>query len=153
MTLDERRYTISGIMPPTFQLPVAGMPMALGATDVWIPLDPSPPKADRNSRSNSVYACRKPGVSLEQANADVKRVATVIAANDSTYYRTYTAGVAGLRDLRFVFVGGLLRAPLLILLGGAVLLLLIACANVATLLLARGDVLLAFTDGVPEARP
>ena len=83
-----------------------------------------------------MYARRKPGVSLEQARADVRRVAAAVAATDPERYRFYTADAAALRESASDF----LRAPLLILLGGAGLLLLIACANVATLLLARAVV-------------
>ena len=42
-------YTISGVMPPTFQLPVASLGISRGDTEVWIPLDPSPPDANRGS--------------------------------------------------------------------------------------------------------
>ncbi len=111
-----------------------------GDTEVWIPLDPSPPDANRGSGDNVAYARRKPGVSLEQAQADARRVAAAIAAIDPARYRYYTAGVADLREATIGMVGAAVRAPLLILLGGAGLLLLIACANVATLLLARSVV-------------
>src|SRR5262245_31093742 len=140
ITLDERRYTISGVMPPTFQLPVAGTAMTRGDTEVWIPFEQSPRDANRNSRGYFAYARRKPGVSLEQADADAKRIAAVIAATDPVRYRNYTAGVVGLRDTMIAIVGGRVRAPLLIMFGGAGVLLLIACANVATLLLARSVV-------------
>ena len=140
ITLDERRYTVSGVMPPAFQLPVAITAMTRGETEVWIPLDPSPPNANRGSGRYFAYARRKPGVSLEQADADAKRVATTIAANDPARYRIYTAASADLRELSIGIVSASVRAPLLILLGGAGLLLLIACANVATLLLARSVV-------------
>ena len=133
ITLDERPYTVSGVMPPAFQMPVAGTSMARGDTEVWILLDPSP--RDRNS-GNFAYARRKPGVSLEQAQADVKRVAATIAATDPQRYQFYTADAAELREN----ISGPLRATLLILFGGAALLLLIGCANVATLLLARAVV-------------
>jgi hypothetical protein len=82
ITLDERPYTVSGVMPPAFQLPVAFTAMTRGETEVWIPLDPPPPDASRGSRGYFAYARRKPGVSLEQADADAKRIATAIAAND-----------------------------------------------------------------------
>ena len=137
ITLDERQYTISGVMPPAFQLPLASLGGTRGDTEVWIPLDPSPPNASRGSGISVAYARRKPGVSLEQAKADAKRVATAVAAIDPARYQNYTAGVADLREATIEMFGAGVRAPLLILLGGAGLLLLIACANVATLLLAR----------------
>ncbi len=127
-------------MPPAFQLPVVSLGISRGDTEVWIPLDPSPSDANRGSGNNIAYARRKPGVSLEQAQADARRVATAVAAIDPARYRNYTAGVADLRESTIGMVGATVRAPLLILLGGAGLLLLIACANVATLLLARSVV-------------
>jgi predicted permease len=140
ITLDGRRYTISGVMPPTFQLPLVSLGISRGDAEVWIPLDPSPPDANRGSGNNVAYARRKPGVSLEQAKADARRVATAVAAIDTKRYQNYTAGVADLRQSTIGLAGSTVRAPLLILLGGAGLLLLIACANVATLLLARSVV-------------
>src|SRR5262249_5677390 len=136
ITLDDRVYTISGVMPPAFRLPIASLGMGRGNTEVWIPLDPSPPSASRGSAQYFAYARRKPGVSLEQARADVRRVAATIAAIDPQRYRFYTADAADLHEA----TAPSLRATLLILLGAAGLLLLIACANVATLLLARAVV-------------
>jgi putative ABC transport system permease protein len=136
ITLDERRYTVTGVMPPAFQLPVAGTSMARSDTEVWIPLVPSPTDSNRNNVPYFAYARRKPGVSLEQAQADVRRVAATVAATDPQRYAFYTADAADLRER----IAGGLRATLWILLGGAGLLLLIGCANVATLLLARAVV-------------
>jgi len=136
ITLDGRRYSVSGVMPPTFRLPVATPGISRGDTDVWIPLDPSPRDANRGSSAYLAYARRKPGVSLEQAQADVRRAATIVAATDPQRYQFYTADAADLRE----WTSPGLRATLLIMLGGAGLLLLIACANVATLLLARAVV-------------
>ena len=136
ITLDERHYTITGVMPPAFQLPIASMG-SRGDTEVWIPLVVSPEQANnRNSRAFNAYARRKPGVSVEQADADAKRIAALVAATAPASYPNYTASVIDLRDFSMLF-RTYLRAPLLILLGGAGFLLLIACANVATLLLAR----------------
>ncbi len=136
ITLDERRYTVSGVMPPAFRLPIASLGMGRGDTEAWIPLDPAQDAANRGSGRYAAYARRKPGVSLEQARADVRRVAAIVAATDPQRYRFYTADAVDLRES----VAPSLRATLLILLGGAALLLLIACANVATLLLARSVV-------------
>ena len=107
---------------------------------MWIPLDPSPRDTNRGSGTSVAYARRKPGVSLEQAKADARRVATAVAAIEPARYLDYTAGVADLRETTIGMFDTGVRAPLLILLGGAGLLLLIACANVATLLLARSVV-------------
>jgi predicted permease len=136
ITLDDRVYTVSGVMPPTFQLPIASLGMGSGNTEVWIPSDPSPRDAGRGGGGYFAYARRKPEVSLEQAQADVRRVAAIVAATDPQRYRFYTASLVGLREWQ----SPNLRATLQVLLGGAGLLLLIACANVATLLLARAVV-------------
>jgi predicted permease len=136
LTLDGRRYTVSGVMPPAFRLPVVTPGVGRGNTEVWIPLDPSPPNPNPGSGIYSAYARRKPGVTLEQAQADARRAAANIAAKDPERHQFYTAQVADLRE----FTAPVLRATLWILLGGAGLLLLIACANVATLLLARAVV-------------
>ncbi len=136
ITLDERRYTVSGVMSPTFRLPIVTPGISRGNTEVWIPLDPSPRDPAPGSGIYLAYARRKPGVSLEQAQADVRRVAAIIAAKDPARHPFYTAEAVGLRE----WTAPGLRATLLILLAGAGLLLLIACANVATLLLARAVV-------------
>ncbi len=136
ITLDGLRYTITGVMPPAFRLPVVTLGVSAGNTEVWIPLDPSPPNPEPGSGIYSAYARLKPGVSLEQAQADAKRVAANIAAKTPERHQFYTANVNGLQE----WTSPVLRATLLILLGGAGLLLLIACANVATLLLARAVV-------------
>ena len=87
-------------------------------------------------RTRAVYfanARRKPGVSLQQAQADVARVAADIARADPASHVMYTAVVMDLRRQTLTD----LQSTLLLLFGAAGLLLLIACANVATLLLAR----------------
>ena len=53
ITLDDRRYTISGVMPPAFQMPVAEPWDEPWRTEVWIPLDPSPRDANRGSGPSS----------------------------------------------------------------------------------------------------
>src|SRR5262249_42945617 len=49
ITLDGRTYTVSGVMPPAFRLPLASLGMGSGNNEVWIPLDPSPPAQNRGS--------------------------------------------------------------------------------------------------------
>jgi len=136
ITLEGRGYTVTGVMRPAFEMPIALTAMTDGNTQVWIPLDPSPSDPNPGMGVYFVYARRKPGVSLAQAQADVKRVAVSVAAADPARHQFFTADVSVLRQSKLTN----LRPTLLTLLAGAGLLLLIACANVATLLLARSVV-------------
>jgi predicted permease len=100
---------------------------------VWIFLDPLGRGQSPGEGSNFCYARRKPGVTLAQAEADVKRVAADIARGNPALEPSYTAR---LDDLHSDTVESI-RPTLLLLLAAAGLLLGITCANVAALLLAR----------------
>ncbi len=135
ITLDGQAYTVLGAMPPWFALPVSGVSSENVHTDVWIPLKMPQGEAARRGRSAYAgYARLKPGVSVGQARADAKRVASEIAKEDPrNHERSYTAVLLGLRE----FVTKQIRPVLLLLFAAASLLLLITCANVAGLLVAR----------------
>src|SRR5262245_741958 len=129
LTLDGRRYTVSGVMPAGFHLPVVGVTSAGLRTDVWMALD-----VNENAGGAYVaYARRRPSASFSQADADVKRIAAQIAAADPVGHRGYTAR---LFDLRETVVKDI-RPTLMLLVAAAGLLFLITCANAAGLLLAR----------------
>jgi predicted permease len=119
-------------MPVEFRFPVAGTTIGT-AFEIWTYLDPSRAQEDNSLAVYFAYARRKPGVSLEQAQADVSRVAAGIARNDPARHPMYTAVVVGLQGHTL----NDLRPTLLVLFAAAGVLLLIACANVATLLLTR----------------
>jgi predicted permease len=133
IALDERQLVVTGVMPPDFRFPIFGTTTAGWESDVWIYLDPS--GKGQNPRDGFYFsnARRKPGVSLAQAQADVTRVAAEIARLDPVSHQMYTAAVVDLRQHTLTD----LRSTLLLLFAAAGVLLLIACANVATLLLAR----------------
>jgi putative ABC transport system permease protein len=133
ITLDGRALTITGVMPPTFRLPVSGPGNEGFDADVWIALDSRGRSTDAGAAFYFAYARRKPGVTLEQADADVKRAAAEIAALDPAAHPSYTARLVDLRDAS---ISGI-RPTLLLLFAAAALLLVITCANVAGLLLAR----------------
>jgi putative ABC transport system permease protein len=133
LTLDGRSYTVTGVMPEHFQLPVAGILSAGSRTDVWIPLDPGGRGEPEGGVPYFAYARRKPGVTFGAAEADVKRVAAEIAAEDPLNHPAYTARVFDLRETVIKDI----RPTLLLLLAAAALLFLITCANAAGLLLAR----------------
>ena len=67
ITLNERQHTITGVMPPTFPFPLAALGGTRSDAEVWIPLDPFPPNANRGSSPYIRTPRRKPGISLNGA--------------------------------------------------------------------------------------
>jgi predicted permease len=137
--LDRRPFTVIGVMPQSFEFPIPGM-TDYQATQLWIPLafNASELSQRGDNFDYGVIAKVKHGVSLRAANADVLLVASQIQQQlYPVQFRsniTLEANVTQLRD----FVVGPAKQLLSLLLGAVGLLLLIACANVANLLLARG---------------
>jgi putative ABC transport system permease protein len=131
LTLNGRVYTVSGVMPPGFNLPLSGV-YTEGQMDIWLPLDPL--AGETHDRGNTFcYARLRPGVSLAAASADVKRVAAEIARREPASHPAYSARVD---NLHWIITKDI-RPILLLLLAAAELLLLITCANVGGLLVAR----------------
>ncbi len=129
LSLDGRPYTVVGIAPSDFEFPRAN-------TQMWIPLTLSAAdKNDHENRSLSVIARLKPGVTLKQAQAEMDIVARRLA---SVYPKTDAAWSAPIEPFRRQEISPILRAAVLALLGAVVFVLLIVCANVASMLLARG---------------
>ncbi len=126
ITLDGRAVTVVGILPLGFGFPFG--------TDVWGPLALTPQQWEqRDTRNLYVLAQLKPGVSVSQAQAGMQGVAQRIEQQHPLTNTGLTVSVIPLRDLQSAFS----RPLLLVLLGMAGFLLLIACANVASLLFAR----------------
>ena len=126
-----------GVMPSSFQFPQIGIRFA-GPAELWVPMRFSAEElSQRGDNFNiGVIARLKVGVSFEQANADLKSIAARIREN-------YPPAVGDDFDLRAHAlplkeeVVGNVRRLLLVLLGAVTFVLLIACANVANLLMAR----------------
>ena len=133
ITLNNRVYTVIGVMAPTFRFPLPGPGLDQVHADIWIPLDPN--GKDQNPKEGILfcYARMKPGMPFSQAEQDVKAVAAEISQLDPTDHPSYTARLDNLRDAALLGI----RPTLLMLFAASVLLLLITCANVAGLLLAR----------------
>jgi putative ABC transport system permease protein len=128
LRLDDRAHTIIGVMPAGFEILNADV-------DLWLPIERKIDPEQMHWRYSyyvAVIARMKPGISLEQARQDVDRVVHNIRRD---YPKdTGTGGAAApLLDR----VAAPVRGPLLILLGAAAFVLLIACANVANLSLAH----------------
>ena len=133
LTINGRRLTITGVMGRGFQLPLTGPGTEGFESDVWVYLDPLGKGLNPGEGYYFAYARRKPGVTLAQAEAEVKRIAVDIAKMAPASHPSYTARLVDLREMTFREI----RPTLLLLFGAAGLLLLITCANVAGLLLAR----------------
>jgi putative ABC transport system permease protein len=123
--LNGAAYTIIGVMPAGFSYP--------DRAEIWRPLVIDPAKLDRGPHYLNVVGRLKPGVTLAQAQADM----STIAARLSQQYREKNAGHGvKLERLSNVVVGDIGLA-LYVLLGAVGFVLLIACANLANLMLAR----------------
>jgi putative ABC transport system permease protein len=136
VTLDGRTFTITGVTPPGFRLPVPGPGVEGVHSEIWIRFDPLAPGENPSGGYYFSYARLKPGVTLAQADADVKRVAAEIAALDPASHPSYTARLDDLRESVLLRI----KPTLLLLVVATGVLLLITCADVAGLLLARSVV-------------
>ena len=141
LTIAEESYTIVGVMPPGFAYP----PGSLQPTDLWTPwVAEAQARAggERGARalggSLQIIARLKADVSLEHARAQMIEVAAAIGADNPTANAGRTIGIRPLRDH---LVGTSTRSWMLMLLAAVAIVLLIACANVANLWLARATVL------------
>ncbi|MCI0745096.1 MAG: ABC transporter permease, partial [Verrucomicrobia subdivision 3 bacterium] len=128
LTLGAEPYTIIGVMPPRTISPDGARPR-----DLWMPLAFTPQELrQRHAHNYSVYARLKPGATLQQARSEMDMIARRMAEADPQN-RGWGAEVHALHEI----IVGDSRRLLLVLLGSVGLVLLIACANIASLLLAR----------------
>jgi len=130
ITLNQLPYTVVGVAPRSFSFPVDAPNIQL-----WTTIAEDRGMFDqRGARTLTGLGRLKPGVSLEQARADLNVIAAALANQYPDTNSNYRA--ASVRPELETLVGES-RAPLLILLGAVGMVLLIACANIAHLLLAR----------------
>lgn len=128
LQLQNEPARVVGVMPPDFRFPEM-------KAQLWM-LTVIDPNRERRGRYLTGIARLKPGVTVAQARSEMHAIAAQLAQEQPTFNSKWGATVIGMRE-RFA---GELQTPLLILLGAVVLVLLIACANVANLLLMRSSV-------------
>jgi len=127
--VDDEKRTVVGIAPPGFEFPSKG-------TELWVPAALTPrDMAQRTSHYLTVVGRLKPGTSLARAQGDMTAIARKLEQDHPDSNKYLGAVVVPMREQ---FVGDL-RPALNILLATVGAILLIACANVAHLLLARGS--------------
>ena len=136
--------TVVGVMPPGFRLPLDYG--ASGPTEAWIPLATDAPSEEavpgpefsRDGQSHNFYGVARlaPGATVERANAQLAEVVARLTA-EGIYppEQQFRAFAVPVREQ----VTGRVRPALLVVFGAVALVLLIACANVAGLLLVRGE--------------
>src|SRR5438270_6710023 len=134
--LNARPQTVVGVMPPGFRLFIKQGSLAGQPSDMWSSY--ALPAAGRTfgGRYLEAIARLKPGVSIAQAETQLKTIAAALENETPERNKNWTAQVHGLHDE----LSGEYRPALLVLAGAVAFVLLIACANVANLLLARGAV-------------
>jgi putative ABC transport system permease protein len=136
LALDNQSYTVVGVMPASFQFPVGfgylGKVLS-DPIDVYVPLAPAGREAARGNFSFFAIGRLRRGVKIEQARAEMTAIERRL---EQQYPDTNTGIGISLISTQEQTVKGI-RTALLVLLGAVAFLLLIACANIANLLLAR----------------
>ncbi|MBI3664923.1 MAG: ABC transporter permease [Acidobacteria bacterium] len=129
LTLDGEKYTVVGVMPAAFQFPDKDV-------ELWMPIEREIPYRDmhwRGSHYLSVVGRLKPDVLVEQARDEMTSIALHIKEAHPDELTPASVSVVPLQE----YVVGEARRALMVLLGAVAFVLLIACVNVANLLLAR----------------
>src|SRR6266851_4161591 len=130
LKIDNALFSVIGVLPEEFQFPAdAGL---------WLPTDRAGENPSRTSHNYSAVGRLRDGVTLEQAKADISAIARRIhdTSSDQNDYLLKDGIVVPLEDS----ITGRARSALLVLLAAVGFLLLVACANVANLLLAQASV-------------
>ena len=128
LTLNGQAYTVVGILPQNFQFALRP------GIEMWMPVEPSPAQLSRRYMHwVKVFGRLKPNVTVEQAQADLQTIGEQIAGQYADSHAGTTITIIPLREQ----IVGSVKPIMIALLAAVGLVLLIACANVANLLLAR----------------
>ena len=136
--LDGEGYEVVAVMPRGFNFPLklgTSVQLPTDQMQFWTPLGSDPAKEQRGAPSAGVVARLKPGITLNTAQAQIENACALLAREYPETNRDLSARAYSLRDQTV----RQMNSPLLALLAATSLILLLACANIASLLLARGE--------------
>jgi putative ABC transport system permease protein len=130
LKIDAGVYSVVGVLPEGFRFPPE--------VDLWLPADLDGENPSRTSHNYNAVARLRGGVTVKQANQEIAAIARRIhdASSEQGDYLLKDGIAIPLKDS----ITGEARSPLLVLLGAVGFLLLVACANVANLLLAQASI-------------
>jgi putative ABC transport system permease protein len=126
LKLDSQNYRVIGVMPPEFRFPNSEVEM-------WAPLSLTTDSSSRSRRWLKVIGRLKTGVSADQARREIEAIASGLAEQFPAAHAGWSAGLTPLREVAVKDS----RRALLLLFGAVGFVLLIACVNVANLMLSR----------------
>ena len=129
VTINSQPYVVIGVMPPQFQF----APFWVTKAEMWSPLQLAQRATSRTGSSLRIFARLRPGVALAQAQAEMDGICKRL---EQDYPETNTGRTVRVDPLLEKVVGNI-RPALQVLAGAVLFVLLIACANVANLLLVR----------------
>ena len=141
--IDRQPFIVIGVMPRSFQFPLPGPEDNGSPADLWVPMAFTPAELQDwgGSYLTSVVGRLRPGITLGQARSEADALSQVIVENYPTAIMNAFRGALGLKvnasPLQEDVVGSV-RDLLLVLMAAVAFVLLIACANVAALLISRG---------------
>ena len=137
--LNGQSYTVVGVMPPSFKFPpsfsatVGALEETVSNADLWVPLTTDDVPLVRDIRNLKMIGRLKPGVAAEQAQVEINAIASRLDKE----YPEVNGGIESHVIPLHEQVTGDIRPALIVLMAAVTLVLLIACANVANLLLAK----------------
>jgi predicted permease len=129
LTIDGRRHTVVGVMPPRFSIPPTD-------ATIWTPLSLASASTDHGNRYLRVLGRLKPGVTIDRARQQMDAIAANLGR---AFPETNKPWSVNMQSVPEMIVGTQFRRAVLALLGVVGFVLLIACANSANLQLARAD--------------
>ena len=125
LRIGDTSYTVVGVMPQSFNFPKDA--------EIWLPIESFPPSESRTSHGRRVIARLRDGVTLAQARADLSTIGKQLKQENGTNIDLIDVAALPLKEALVGEVG----PSLLVILAAVVFLLLVACTNVANLLLAQ----------------